>query len=172
MASSWTAPRTWTSATLTAAQMNLDVRDNTTWLATDKPNWYLARTAVQSIPNSTVTAISFDSETIDAYGGGGMHSNSTNPSRVTVPVAGNYLVGLYGNFDVNSTGYRLIEPYYNGSAIGAPMVANGFTGVNTTVAVTWFIRCAAGAYLEMKVQQTSGGNLDVTPYFWGFWFNS
>lgn len=45
----------------------------------------VTRTAVQSITDSTPTAISFNIETFDV---GGLHDNAVNPSRFTIPAAG------------------------------------------------------------------------------------
>ncbi len=81
----WTSPRTWNAGeTVTAALMNTHVRDNLNWLGNDAPRCGALRDTNQSIPNNTLTTISYTG--VDEFDVGAMHDpGGGNPSRVTVP---------------------------------------------------------------------------------------
>lgn len=128
--------------------------------ATNRYVCKVVRAAAQTIATNG-SNISFDSEEYDPLD---MHSNSTNPTRVTVPVAGFYLITGTVTFDGNSTGRRGIQFKKNGSAI-LPTYMSLFPSVVVgTIApsATTFVECAAGDYIEMEAYQDTGGNLGTT----------
>jgi hypothetical protein len=161
----WTAPSTWTSATLTAAQLNTQLRDNMLYLSTDKPIWYVSNSVAQSTATATQTAITYDTEAID---NANLHSTTTNTSRITFATTGKYLAGVQFNFASNATGYRQASFYYNGVATGAQVMQLPVTGVVTSIVLTTILSVTASSYLETFALQTSGGALTVTASFWGY----
>ena len=115
----------------------------------------------QTIANSTNTAISWDSETVD-YGD---FWASGNPTRLTIPYMGVYEVNVYVEFTPHATGYRQGWFYEGGD--GGTAVYGGITtapaDANPNGALS-FVSTAtllsAGDYIEVIVRQTAGGNLD------------
>lgn len=82
----FTTARTWTTGeVVTAAMFNEQIRDNENFLWAP-PRCRVYKSAAQSIADNTVTAITFDTE---QYDNDGMHSTSTNTSRIT-PVRPGY----------------------------------------------------------------------------------
>jgi hypothetical protein len=112
----------------------------------------------QSIPTSTLTAVTFDSETIDTDA---FHSTSTNTSRITIPtgLGGKYRFTLGMLWDQNGTGNRYLQLFKNGAGFryGADLAptAGLYIGYN----YSWIVSAVAGDYFELFVNQTSGGNL-------------
>ena len=101
---SWSVPRTWVDdEVVTESLLNTHVRDNLAWLATDKPGARVYRTGAQSVPDTTVTACTFDAERRD---NAGIHSTATNTSRLTVPPGadGLWLAGAHLQFAANAAG--------------------------------------------------------------------
>jgi len=119
----------------------------------------------QSIANSTRTTITFDTETFDTDG---FHSTSTNTGRMTIPSgkAGKYLVTANVTFATNSTGAREIYLFKNGnfySQVFAVATATGSSGN----ALPDLVSLAVGDYIDIRVEQSSGGSLDVRGDNWG-----
>lgn len=121
-----------------------------------------SKTAAQSIPNITGTALTWDAET-DV---GDWHDNSTNNSRFTVP-SGVTRIAMFVNvrFAANATGHRQVYVFKNGSSfLGRPSVnigANPTASVDTDINLYFENDCVAGNYYEVFVSQTSGGSLNV-----------
>lgn len=117
------------------------------------------RTSVQSITDSTATAISFDVEDFDS---GNLYITVTQPTRLTAPSQGLYMITGSVAFAGSGAGVRQIYIKKNGSTRiatgGAAGVAGTFSN-NGSVATVAFMN--AGDYAELVVVQTSGGNLDV-----------
>ena len=119
----------------------------------------LTNSASQSISGSTLTTVTFDTESIDTDG---YHSTSTNTGRITIPAgkAGKYLITGMGAFTFNATGSRSIWIYLNGSAKTSwqsmPTSAGG-----TGLIASFILDLAVGDYVELKVYQSSGGSLNL-----------
>ena len=117
--------------------------------------------ANQSINDSSITVISFTSESYDTSA---IHDNSTNPSRLTVP-AGVTRVKLITQveFAGNASGYRSIFIYKNGGSYqGEPQVVVAPQATaNRIQAVSAALTVVAGDYFEVNVYQTSGGPLNA-----------
>lgn len=148
-----------TGAAVSAAWFD-KTRDNGETLARP-PGCIVRRTATQSIPDATLTAISFtatDDRDTDAY-----HSTSSNQSRMTVPtgMGGWYEIGGSAIFASNGTGNRILQPRVNGST---SLTAITWTGAvaSSFVYPVIPILLAAGDYVEMLAYQNSGGALNVT----------
>lgn len=173
----FTTPKSWsTSNVLTATDLNTYVRDNISWLATDKPTCRAKRTSVQSIANSTLTAIQFDAEDWDSAS---MHSTSSNTSRITVPSGGGgkYAIGWYWYWATNTTGRRVMRVNKNGSLLlEIENYKDASVGTCTPNGLI-FDTAVAGDYYEVIAFQTSGGALNVDgvsvpAYFFVTWYST
>ena len=116
--------------------------------------------AVQSINNTTWTALTFNSEDYDT---GSMHSTSSNTSRITVPSshAGLYVMTGTVAFDSNATGFRAVSFYKNGAILYTPAQTQPITGSLTVVNVTAWAVLAVADYIELFAYQSSGGALNT-----------
>jgi hypothetical protein len=137
----------------------------------DPPRCRLTKSGTQSIANNTTTAVTFDVEDIDD---GGMHSTTTNTSRITIPTGGGgtYLIGAHAEFAQNATGIRTLLLVVNGTSTQSTVRDNSPSGSNATrLACTTLVSLVAGDYVEAQVVQTSGGNLNVaaTCNLWACW---
>ena len=133
------------------------------WVAPAAPSFvgaFVYNNAAQSIANETSTIVLFNSESYDTDA---FHSTVTNTGRLTVPTGkgGKYLVGGQIFYSANSTGKRNINVRKNGSGgffgTVVPTAATGGTVLETTVLVD----LAANDYVELMVEQNSGGSLNV-----------
>lgn len=150
--------RTWTAGeTVTAAYMNNNIRDVDSWLLA-KAIFQGRNTAGPLIATGTPTAVGLDVEDVDSTG---MHSTSTNPSRVTSVYPG-YYRGFPGvGYSFHATGRRHASVRIGGA------VVNGAGGAYQTTAasackVAGFPILAylnVGDYMELFAEQSSGGNL-------------
>lgn len=115
----------------------------------------------QSIPNSTVTAISFD----QIKAGQTWWASSPNPTRLTVPTAGLYMIGATIEFDLNANGNRGGNIRKNGTTELVELIGLGFalTSVNNTcVGHSGFpVVMAANDYIELMAFQNSGVALNA-----------
>jgi hypothetical protein len=114
----------------------------------------------QSIAHNTSTPVVFDSELDDPEA---WHSTVTNPSRITVAVAGLYLAIGSVNWASNPTGYRQVTIGINGAAVAGPTGPAVGGGFGTGQQATLQRGLASGDYIEMIVAQGSGApmNLDA-----------
>ncbi len=118
---------------------------------------YVTNSTNTTISNNTLTTLAFNTETYDTNI---FHDNSTNNSRLTVPSgkAGYYLVTAGGQWDANATGRREMYLHKNGTSY----IANEVTPGSSTYPINALsvpIYLAVGDYLEIKLYQSSGGNI-------------
>ena len=146
-------------AVLTAAQLNANVRDAGNFFLST-PVCELRQTAAQSIPNSSVTAINFDTEDIDTDG---MHSTSTNTSRATAVTAGRYQVSGGVGFAGNATVRRQASIAGNGTSLNAVsgLFPPGSASLLRMVDQAKTTYLAVGDYLQTLGFQESGGALNT-----------
>ena len=127
------------------------------------PAAILQQATAQSISTGlTLVAVTYDSESLDTYGG---HSVTTNTSRYTGQVAGYYLVIASVSYATNATGNRLIQIEKNATAVGAQVVFQSPTTSNGgTVQVAAIVQLNGSSdYVEAYTVQTSGSTLATTP---------
>lgn len=156
----WTSPRTWVAGeTVTAAIMNTHVRDNLSYLAAP-PVFVGEQLTLQSIPNNTLTAITFDTEVIDTENG---HSTSTNPSRYTVTIPGYFDVDALVLYNNNGTGARRAAIAVNGTEIieANYMTVTGVVSTSAATVATIVGPLNIGDYIETFALQNSGGALNT-----------
>jgi hypothetical protein len=113
----------------------------------------------QSLANATLTSVTFEAEQFDtnAY-----HDNSTNNSRITIPAgyAGKYQINGSILFAANSTGDRELYFFINNSAnynYTVTKATSSLMGLQGGV----ILNLAEGDYVEIKVYQDSGTNVNV-----------
>jgi hypothetical protein len=125
------------------------------------------KTANQSIPNNTLTTVTFDVESFDV---GDLHDNVTTNSRFIVPTGGDgiYLVIAQSSWTGRAgSGGRLgAYVYKNGTtrlgiAEETPDGATGDGNLGTSFSAVAGVALVAGDYIEMKVQQNTGGAFDL-----------
>lgn len=113
----------------------------------------------QSIPSNTTTVITFDTVRFD---GEGMWS-AAQPTRLTCPVSGLYLISGHLAFAQNSTGRRMLTLRVNDNLLVAGQSAPGFStsGHNTllSAAALWMLQ--EGDFVELLAYQSSGAGLAV-----------
>ena len=114
--------------------------------------------ADQAIPDSTWTALAFDSERWDTDT---IHDPVANNSRLTCKTPGKYIISLAIRFDAHATGFRVAALRVNVPLlIAAQENPPGLSDyVRFTVTTIWDL--ALNAYVEAYVWQNSGGALNV-----------
>lgn len=123
----------------------------------------LRRSTNQSIPSGTPTIVEWNFETWDIGNG---HSNTTNPSRYTAPVAGYYRVTAHIQWQgggVSGDRFAWIDHNGGNNIAGSrdyrsDVAADGNTKSNHT---SCQVRMQAGDFIEIEVQQNSGVSLDI-----------
>lgn len=130
----------------------------------------VTNSASQSIPDTTPTAITFDTERYDTEA---LHSTSSNTSRLTLTRTGKWSFGANIEFAPNATGVRGVYIKLNGTTyIGIGQHVNAGGGVSHVDVVTGEYDFTAGDYIEVFVVQTSTAALNVvkasnySPEFW------
>lgn len=155
-------------ATLTAntPQNVNDLNSNLSAIVTEinaqVPAVRCTNTVAQSVNNTTLTAITFDTETHKTVSG--MHSTSSNQSRLIATSAGLYTIAATVGFVANATGTRMISIRLNGTT--ALTGAGNIRAVNsaseaTYLSVTTTYRLAVNDYVEVMMYQSSGGGLNT-----------
>lgn len=155
----YTTPRSWVAGdVLTAAQLNVDVRDNVSFLA-NPPACRVYHNAAQSYANTaTAVASAFNTERYDTDT---MHDNVTNNSRITIKTAGLFLVEGTGAFAINATGGRFIGVKLNGTTFLAAAVHPGNASLGGHMTVSTIYKFAVNDYIELTFAQNSGGALNL-----------
>lgn len=135
------------------------VRNNLEFLI-DPPTCSVYGSGVQSIPNSTDTAMLADSEYFD---NDSMHSTSSNTSRITATTAGRYLVISSVSYAASAAARVLTRFRINGTTTYSTDSRAAIGGATPDqVSITRTFVLAAGDYVETIVNQNSGGASDVT----------
>lgn len=114
----------------------------------------------QTVSTSGAVAITFDT---DSFDNGGLHSTSSNTSRVTISSsgAGYYLAIGSVSFAPSSQGYRQVDIRKNGSLIldSVTMPFNVAGSPTLRLQVQSYVSLSVGDYLEVLATQTSTGSL-------------
>lgn len=123
----------------------------------------LRKTATQSIPNSTITALIWDYVEVETNN----FWDASQPTRISPEVPGWY-VGTFGfSFNANATGIRAGSVIKNGSATDRVLTVShdAYTNAGLTVVSRGNVFVESfngiGDYVTVEVQQTSGGALSV-----------
>jgi hypothetical protein len=122
------------------------------------PGARVFQNVAQSIPNSTNTVLTFTSENFDDAN---MHDNVVNPSRITIPESGRYLIQALVRFVSNANGSRTATLRLNGITTLAVEGQRPLSGLFTSIACSTVENLAAGDYVEVLAFQSSGGALST-----------
>jgi hypothetical protein len=149
---------------LTGALWNANVKAMGDWLmgsaGNGVPRFRGYQGTAQSVANNTWVSCTLDTEQYDSDNG---HSTTTNSSRYTVQVAGTYLIIGSIGLVANATGNRGVRITVSGTAITGSFVktaspdTSGSCGLATAASAV----CAVGDYIEVQVNQNSGGALNT-----------
>ena len=114
-----------------------------------------------TIANNTFTTLNWNEEKVDTDS---YHSGS-NPSRLIAPSDGQYLAIANIKWTANATGFRalfIVSTSTLGSGVAAiSVVSPAVGGINFGQTTTMQPQMAATEFIEVKVTQTSGGDLDL-----------
>lgn len=157
-------------ATLTAGtpQNVNDLNSNLNAIVTEFnasiPQCRVTQTTTQSLTSGTPAAITFDVEAIDqGTPSNNMHDTVTNNSRITIRVAGLYLLHGIVFFASNGAGFRNAAFKVNGTTFipgsAAPTITSGTDP--TSASTTAIYRFAVNDYVELFGMQNSGGALST-----------
>lgn len=119
----------------------------------------VSQTAAQTLTTGVQVLLTFDAEEFDPWG---MHSNGSNPTRLTVTAPGWYTVGAQVVFTAHATGQRRLVLQVNGAtpiAGQAVMAVTDSSAHRLAVETQYWLN--AGDYVEALATQSSGGNLDT-----------
>lgn len=146
-----------TGTTINSATFGNAVKTALDYLA-NKPTVRVSQSVGQSIPNATVTSVTWDVESHKNVAG--MHSNVTNNSRLIAPDAGVYLVTANVRFGASATGVRVLVLRKNGTTDLAQVLASAGDDADThALHISDQVKLAAGDYIEIRQFQSSGGAL-------------
>ena len=117
----------------------------------------LSKAAVQSIPDTTFTAMSFDT-----IGEGSINAGTlASPTNLLIAIPGLYLVTANAAFAGADSGTFVMQLQKEGSPAIYAMNAQAFTSNPLPLSVSAAIFFNAGDALNVMVQQTSGDPLDL-----------
>lgn len=118
----------------------------------------VVRTTNQTIPDSTATPISFDTETYDTDA----YRDAGAPTRLTVPATGKYR--LHGTIQWDGVAVGTLQMYihFNGASVIAKVQTDALASGNSIIyEVNQDFAATAGQYFRLLVFQDSGSPLDV-----------
>jgi len=158
-------PATWVPGTVGDATMNARIRDVFNFLLSP-PRAYAYRNADKSLVSGTDTLYDCNAELYDPYTPAA-HDTATNNSRLVAAETGIYICYAQATWAANATGRRRLSIRKNaagsptgGTEVGRLDVPVVPAGTHTN-ALSAPAQLTATDYVEMFVQQTSGGALDV-----------
>ena len=137
-----------------------EVSSTSTFSSTGQDATAVYDAADQSIGDSAITALTFDSESYDRTD---MHDTGTNTSRITIPAGatGVYLFTGQATFAASAVGLRKLMLYKSGSKIAEVKELGPDAAEQAVLRICEQVSATALDYYELKVYQTSGGALDV-----------
>ena len=120
-----------------------------------------AATAQSHTATGNWQAVTFSTENYDTAS---MHNPGLNPSRITIPIAGIYLLTTNTSLVGNATGQRGVGFRVNGTGTGGPTLSMTSDAAPSAGNITHMhyadqMLLAANDYVEVVVFQNSGGNL-------------
>lgn len=129
--------------------------------------------------DATPLDLTFNTERFDGPSGLTLHSTSSNTGRMTLPVAGVYLLTLNVEWAANATGYRKVSFLLNGSlTIASASTLNLGASVPVPQTLVTIYKFAASDYVHPTVLQNSGSTINVlatsaySPEFSATWLHS
>lgn len=117
--------------------------------------------ATVSVGTGAWTALTLSAETRDTDD---FHDGGTNPTRLTFPITGVYLVTGFLLWAANATGQRGARISTGGSSVWSQSLHNAASAGETAHSVTALIAATASNYTELEGYQSSSGNLDASVF--------
>jgi hypothetical protein len=113
-----------------------------------------------SVPNNTVTTLTFNGEAFDTNG---FHSTTTNTSRLTIPTgkAGYYWIFADLQYAAGTAPKLQAQIHVNGGAVYASAHPAAGGDFNSSCLVYTVVNLAEGDYVELKARQITGGSIDA-----------
>lgn len=105
------------------------------------------------------TAFSFDTEDSDSSG---LHSTVTNPERVTIAVAGKYVISGGWTNGIASSGVQVVGIFINGVRAASSGIAPGGNGAD--LGVTCVRELVAGDYIELRYYSSVSTTIAATAW--------
>lgn len=133
------------------------------------PRFRLSKSGTQSISASTITDITFDTETAPEYDADGLHTGSNATVTIPAGMAGLWTFGYTGSFAATGTGDKEFYLTHSASAeryadtiVNAGAVSVQLTGASDIV-------IAAGDTVKLTCFQSTAGavNAQTSCRFWG-----
>jgi len=120
----------------------------------------VTNSGAQTITTATLTPITFDTEIFDPYG---MHSTTSNTSRITVATPGYYMIEGLLSFNVSSGGRRVAYLKVNNAtfidANEPDVVADGTAAPALKVCTIYYM--SSGNYVELIAYHTKGSDVST-----------
>lgn len=140
--------------------LNTNVRDAVNFLLSP-PRARVWQSVAQTITNSTgtPTAVTFTSEDVDTDT---IHSVASNTSRMTIVTPGRYRCTGSVGIAANATGVRTLRLQKNGVTTIAAVRQAGTAAATQYMQITEDILCVTGDYIELTIEQNSGGSLALS----------
>jgi len=131
----------------------------------------LTKSALQTIPATTNTAMTWDTELIDTNA---FHSTASQTSRITIPasLAGKYLISTTIQWNPSSTITPRILIYKNGAQYTYNEYQSSGSANPFTNALTMVMDLAVADYVEIYVRHSSGGSIDTASATSGTFMNA
>lgn len=119
-----------------------------------------SRSTSQTITTSTQTKVIFDEVDSDGWN---CWDVSPNPTRLTAPLTGRYIITGNVAFEADSAGHRAINILKNNTV---ELARSDFSPVSNSIDTHSNVTCHAvtltkGDYVELRVWQNSGNDLDI-----------
>jgi hypothetical protein len=118
----------------------------------------VTRTGAQNIPRNSVTTLTFNSERYDTIG---MHSQTTNLSRLTAPVRGIYAVTAQVRWEGVGSGIRCLDLRRSGAEVVAAQCWDAPTIVDPDQNVSTMVSLAPGDFVEVRALQSCCDTLPI-----------
>jgi len=155
----YTSPATVVTGTPIASTWGNSVKAATDWLA-NPPACRVYHNTTQSLTTAVETPLAFNTERYDTAS---MHDTVTNNGRITMPVAGLYMVSLHIEYAANATGVRYSSIRANGASTYLFQdTRSASSALGTVVNLGGIVKLNAGDYIVAYAYQSSGGALNIT----------
>lgn len=125
----------------------------------NNPSAQVGHNVPQSIANGTPTVLALNTEVFD---NDTMHDNTTSNSRFTCNTDGKYFVEASVAWGANTTGQRFLSIFKNGGQVIRQVSAVPDIGGQCQMQVCALLNLSIGDYVEIRINQSSGGSLDVS----------
>lgn len=146
------------------------IYNGTAWVSpqaqTVPPMCKATKNAVQSIPTSAATVITFQTEDYDTDS---MHSTATNTSRITIGTAGVYTVTGFVLSAASVAAFNYLYIFKNGAALpsNTGILAGSKDGGNAIITqITVTLSLAAADYVELAFYHNNTGAINVSADCW------